>query len=341
MNQPLVLITGGAGFVGINLCRLLLARGYAVRSLDAAPFPYPERRLVDVMRGDVRDSVVVAHAMRDVTAVIHAAAAPADGPVGEIFSTDVAGTWTVLQTAVRNRVPRFVHLSSAAVYGTQAHHLMHEGDPLHGSGPNAEAKIEAEHLCESARLTGSCISILRPTSLLGPGRNGVFARLYQRASRGRSFPLLGAGRKPCQALDIEDACEAIYLCLVMRHDLVNDTFNLAARGFTSARECFQAVLDRAGQGGRVVRLPCAATHAALRLVERVSGSRRYAWLRATEGQESYVSVRHIENKLGFTPRQSSMEALLRDYDRYLRLEGGDVADEGSRLSHADWVNARL
>jgi nucleoside-diphosphate-sugar epimerase len=53
-TKPLVLITGGAGFLGINLCRYLLSRGYAVRTLDIAPFDYPEHKLVEVITGDVR-----------------------------------------------------------------------------------------------------------------------------------------------------------------------------------------------------------------------------------------------------------------------------------------------
>jgi nucleoside-diphosphate-sugar epimerase len=67
MTKPLVLITGGAGFLGINLCRFLLARGYAVRSLDIAPFDHPEHTTVDVMLGDVRDSAVVAQGSRRTT----------------------------------------------------------------------------------------------------------------------------------------------------------------------------------------------------------------------------------------------------------------------------------
>lgn len=321
MSQPRVLITGGAGFVGINLCRFLLARGYSVRSLDAAPFEHAERNFVDVVHGDVRDADVVARAMRGVSAVIHAAVASPSSTSAEVFSTDVAGTWTVLQAALRSRVPRLVFLSSSAVYGVQTHHLMHEGDPLHGTGPHAEAKIEAEHLCTEARLSGSSISILRLTAMTGAGQGGALAKLYQHAFEGHGFLTLGSGRKPYQILDVEDACEAIYRCLVMRQDIVNDTFNLGARAFDSIRESFQSVLDRAGYGGRVIDVPRAPTVAALTLFERLSRSSRYSWIYGTAGQDSYVSVRHIGSKLRFQPRYSGTNALLREYDRYVRLRG--------------------
>ena len=69
------LITGGAGFLGINLARLLLARGHEVASLDLAPFDYPERDRVDIHTGDIRDKDAVARAAAGANVVVHTAAA--------------------------------------------------------------------------------------------------------------------------------------------------------------------------------------------------------------------------------------------------------------------------
>ena len=71
--------------------------------------------------------------------------------------------------------------------------------------------------------------------------------LFDRAARGQHFPMLGSGRQACQVLDVEDVCDAIYLCLVMRAGLVNDTFNLGAADYTAVRDSFQAVLDSDGR----------------------------------------------------------------------------------------------
>lgn len=134
-TRPLVLITGGAGFLGINLCRYLLSRGYAVRSLDIAPFDYPERTVVDPMRGDIRHPPAVARAMQGVEFVVHAAAAlPLSAPE-EIQSTDVHGTAIVLEEASRANVARLVFTSSTSVYGVPDHHPLYEEDPVRGVGP--------------------------------------------------------------------------------------------------------------------------------------------------------------------------------------------------------------
>jgi nucleoside-diphosphate-sugar epimerase len=320
MTRRLVLITGGAGFLGINLCRFLLARGFAVRILDTAPFDYPERASVEVVYGDICDPILVERAMLGVSYVIHAAAAAPSRPKEEIFSTNVTGTWTVLQAALRVRPERFIYLSCAAVYGAQSHHLIRENDPLHGVGAYAESKIEAEHLCESARLSGTCISILRLTSVVGPARHRTFAALYERAFAGKSLPTLGSGRRPSQILDIEDACQAIYQCLSLSTELVNDTFNVGARSFATIRETLQAVLNRAGHGRRVIQIPAAPVARVMSLLEGGAvGSSRYSWVRETAGQDVHLSIRHIGVKLGFQPRCSSAVALSRDYERYVRF----------------------
>lgn len=130
------LITGGAGFLGINLTRFLLARGHAVTTLDIADFGYPDvADRVRVIRGDVRDRATVDRAMADVDVVVHAAAALPLYPREEIFSTDVDGTREVLDSAHTHGVGRVVHISSTAVYGIPDHHPLREDDPLKGVGP--------------------------------------------------------------------------------------------------------------------------------------------------------------------------------------------------------------
>jgi nucleoside-diphosphate-sugar epimerase len=326
MTQPLVLVTGASGFLGGHVCRYLLGRGYAVRSLDSAPCEHPERDSIDVMLGDIRDPVLVGHAMRGVTGVVHAASAAPTQSADEILSTGVAGTWTVLQTALRNHVARFVYVSCSSVYGTQAHHLMHEGDPLLGRAPRAAAKIEAESLCQAARLTGSCVSILRPTRLIGP-EGGSLERLFACARAGRDFRILGRGNQPCQILDVEDLCAAIHSCLIMRADLVNDTFNVGPSAPSTVRASFQSVLDRAGRGNRVLGLAEQPGTAVARLFEHLQRSNWCPWYYDSLCRDNSVSVRHIDRKLDFRPYHSTLAALLRNYDAYNETGGGVLCQD--------------
>ncbi len=314
--RPRYLITGGAGFLGINLCRYLLARNLEVRSLDTAPFQYPERSRVEVIDGDVRDRTAVLRAMHEVDVIVHAAAALPLAAPADILSTAVDGTALLLEAAAAQQVQRFIFISSTAVYGIPDHHPLLETDRLQGVGPYGESKIQAEALCVKARAGGLCTSILRPKSFVGPERLGVFELLYDWAYAGRNFPVLGSGSNRYQLLDVEDLCEAIVLCATATRERAEDTFNVGAAQFGTMRENFQAVLDRAGHGGRVVSLPARPAILILRLLEASGASPLYRWIYETAAQDSFISIDRIVAQLGFHPRYSNRDALIRNYDWY-------------------------
>ncbi len=312
------LVTGGAGFLGINLIRLLLQKGERVVSLDRAPFRFRDvAHRIRVILGDIRDPEVVTQAVSDADVVVHAAAALPLYPRDDIFSTEVEGTRLLLDAVQKAGVERFVFISSTAVYGIPKKHPVCEEDELAGVGPYGEAKIEAERLCLQYRERGLCVPILRPKTFVGPERLGVFAMLYEWASEGRHFPILGKGRNRYQLLDVEDLCEFIYL--VARGDAqpVNDTFNVGAREFTTLREDFQAVLDAAGFGKRVIPIPAGPAVLLLKALEQLRLSPLYQWVYETVDKDSFVSIEKAE-RVGFRPRYSNQQALLRNYRWYLK-----------------------
>lgn len=331
MSGQQVLVTGGAGFLGINLVRYLLARGYQVTSLDIAPFDYPERAQVTVIDGDIRDKAAVDRAVSGVDLVIHTAAAlPLYSPE-DIYSTDIDGLRNVLQASFDHQVERCVHISSTAVYGIPDHHPLREEDRLDGVGPYGEAKVEAEAICQTFREKGLCVPIIRPKSFVGPERLGVFALLYDWAKDGKGFPMLGSGRNRYQLLDVEDLCQAIYLTATLPPEVVNDTFNIGATEFTTMREDYQAVLDYAGHGKRIVPLPAAPAIWTLRLLEKLNLSPLYKWVYETASKDSFVSVEKAQRVLGWQPQFSNKEALIRNYIWY--IENLDKFESQSGVSH--------
>ncbi len=311
------LITGGAGFLGINLARYLLERGHKVRTLDIAPFDYPERSRVDVHTGDIRDKSAVERAMQGVDLVIHTAAALPLYKAADIFSTDIDGTRNVIQAAHERGVERFIHISTTAVYGIPDHHPLLESDRLDGVGPYGEAKVKAEEICASYRERGMCVPILRPKSFIGPERLGIFAMLYDWAKDGKNFPLPGSGKNRYQLLDVEDLCAAIYLCATIDAASANDTFNVGAKIFTTIKADFQAVLDAAGFGKKIISFPAAPMTAALVVLEQLKLSPVYKWAYGTITEDSFVSVEKAERILGFKPQHSNQDALVRNYKWYI------------------------
>jgi len=311
------LVTGGAGFFGINMIRYLLEHGQRVVSLDLLPFDYPEKDQVRAITGDVRRPKDMEQALDGVDIVIHAAMALPLAAPSEILSTGIGGTRTVLQTAMQRGINRVVHISSTAVYGVPDHHPLLETDRLRGVGPYGKAKVEAESICQEFRGKGMVVPILRPKTFVGPDRLGVFAMLCEWAQEGYRFPIIGPGDNPYQLLDVADLCEAAYLAATLPAERANDTFNIGSASFTTLREDFQAVLDRAGHGKKIVGLrPTSAVIFALWTLEKLHLSPLYEWIYRTMAEESYVSTDKAREKLGFTAKYSNKDALIRMYDWY-------------------------
>lgn len=312
------LITGGSGFLGINLIRYLLERGHEVRSLDIVPFDYTDcEDRVEAIAGDIRDAATARRACEGVDVVVHTAAAlPLYSPE-DIRTTDVEGTRRMLEAARAAGVERFVMISSTAVYGIPDHHPLSEDDRLIGVGPYGEAKIAAEAVCLEYRAEGVCVPIIRPKSFIGPERLGVFALFYDWAYTGHGFPMIGSGKNRYQLLDVEDLCEAIYLCCTLGPGVVNDTFNIGAAEFTTMKEDYQAVLDDAGYGKRIKGFPAAPMIWTLRVLEALRLSPLYKWVYETASKDSFVSIEKAQRVLGFAPRYSNKDALLRNYRWYV------------------------
>ncbi|MDQ6693619.1 MAG: NAD-dependent epimerase/dehydratase family protein [Chloroflexota bacterium] len=327
-----VLVTGGSGFLGINLIRYLNQRGHEIVNLDMSDFDYADMKgKITYVGGDIRKRADVEKAMEGADMVVHCAAALPLYTPEDIYTTDVEGTRMVLDVAHKKKIQRVVHISSTAVYGIPDHHPLYENDRLEGVGPYGQAKIQAEMVCLEYRGKGMVVPIIRPKSFIGPERLGVFALFYDWALTGHNFPMIGSGRNRYQLLDVEDLCQAIYLCLTLPAEIANDTFNVGAKKFTTMKKDYQAVLDYAGHGKKIKGFPAEPAIWILRFLEMLHVSPLYKWVYETASKDSFVSIEKAEKTLGWKPQYSNQDALLRNYKWY--VANLDSFAEQSGISH--------
>ena len=315
-----VLVTGGSGFLGINLIRFLRTKGVdEIRVLDIADFDYPEKGepWLKFTLGDVRDIPVVEKVTEGCDVVVHCAAALPLYSERDIYTTEVDGSKNVLNAARKYKLDRHVQISSTAVYGVPKKHPIYETDPMVGVGPYGHAKIEAEEACRAARKEGYCVPIIRPKSFIGPERLGVFALFYDWAYTGHGFPMIGSGNNRYQLMDVEDLCEAIWAAMTYPKDVVDTEFNIGAKDFTTMKEDYQAVLDRAGHGKKIRGTPVAPVVFILRILEALKLSPLYPWVYETASTDSFVSIEKAEKLLDFKPKYSNKDALVRNYEWYV------------------------
>jgi nucleoside-diphosphate-sugar epimerase len=105
--------------------------------------------------------------------------------------------------------------------------------------------------------------------------------------------------------------------LTLPEDVVNDTFNIGAAEFGTMKQDYQAVLDYAGFGKRIVGFPALPAIWGLRVLEALGVSPLYKWVYETASKDSFVSIEKAERKLGFRPKYSNKDALLRNFKWYI------------------------
>lgn len=204
-----VLVTGGGGFLGGAIVRMLVARGERVRTLSRGEHPDLTDLGVYHIRGDIADACTVAHACRGVDAVFHTAAKPGVwGSYADYYRVNVQGTLNVIDACRTNGPARLIHTSSPSV--------VFDGTDMEGVDESAPypTRFEAHYphtkaLAEQAVLKAARdilpAIVLRPHLIWGPGDNHLVPRILARAAKLRR---VGAGSNLVDTIYIDNAASA-------------------------------------------------------------------------------------------------------------------------------------
>lgn len=313
-----VLITGGAGFLGLHLAHRFHQGNHTITSLDIADVhteEYPQSSIF--VKGDVRDVQLVDSIMKDIDVVIHAAAALPLWKKEEIMDINVNGTANILRSSLKNDIKRVIFISSTAVYGVPKKHPIFENDPLHGVGPYGQSKIFAEELCKKYRKKGLNITTIRPKTFIGAHRLGVFEILFDWIKDGKRIPLIGKGNNRYQLLDVDDLVEAIYLFTTKKlTPLFNGEFNIGALSFGSIKDDLEAMFKEVHSSSHILPLPAWPIKQALRIFEKLKLSPLYQWVYETADKDSFVSIDKLTKTLNWKPKYSNTQALVKAYMWY-------------------------
>jgi dTDP-glucose 4,6-dehydratase len=331
-----VLLTGGAGFIGCNHVRLLLAEDpklrvvvldaltYAgnPRNLDGLEAAYPGR--FRFVRGDVCDEAAVAALFREesVDTVVHFAAEShvdrsIDGPA-EFLRTNIMGTYTLLQEARRHWEKRtdvrFHHISTDEVFGSLgATGAFTETTPYDPSSPYSASKAAADHLVRAwERTFGLRVSLTNCSNNYGPYQfpEKLIPLVVMNALEDKPLPVYGDGMNVRDWLFVEDHCRAIDL--VVRRGEPGACYNIGGRCEQPNLEVVRRICDlvdemapRPGKGSRRELITF--------VTDRPGHDRRYA-----------IDPARIERDLGFRPREDFAGGLRKTVRWY--------------LDHREWVD---
>jgi 2-alkyl-3-oxoalkanoate reductase len=205
------LVTGGGGFLGKAIIKSLLAKQVEVHSIARQDYPELRKLGVTTFRGDIANQEQLDQAAQGCDVVFHVAAkAGVWGSYASYFESNVLGTYQVIQTCLRLRIPKLVYTSTPSV--------IHAGSDVCGADESLpypdhfeafypQTKAIAERAVLEVNQPALATVALRPHLIWGPGDQHLIPRLVARAKQGR-LRLVGNGENKIDSVYIDNAVAA-------------------------------------------------------------------------------------------------------------------------------------
>jgi nucleoside-diphosphate-sugar epimerase len=311
------LITGGSGFVGIELVRRILDQGGEVRIFDLNP---PEAAdvedRVEFVRGDVRDRAALARAARGCDQFFHLAAMVPLTRAGRGFDeVNVGGVENAVNACIEAGIGHLVHLSSSAIYGVPVELPVSESTPPAPFGLYGPAKLAGERVAMSARERGLRVAIIRPRTVIGPGRLGIFDLLFEWIVAGTPLFMLGSADKRFQLLSNRDLSRAMLAAAQLRAD---GEYNVGSDQYTTLRQDLNQLASSVDSPSRVLSIPAWLARPALQLLDWLRLSPLVDWHYKTIDKEFWFDNVRPKAELDWSPLDSNTEMLGQALEWYVQ-----------------------
>ena len=310
--KRLALVTGGSGFFGEILVHCLVRNGWEVRNFDLNLNLNMETNAQ--VLGDINDKNKCFEAVSQVDTVFHnIAQVPLSKNSREFEQVNTQGTKNILEAASKSGVKNFIYTSSSAVYGLPADLPVTnktQKKPLEIYG---ETKLNGEVLCQEYIGTGMVIKIVRPRTILGAGRLGIFSILNDWIASGIDIYLIGQGNGPYQFVHANDLAEGI----VRIADIPGyREFNLGALEFKDFKSELSHLCDYAGSNSKVRILPEIPSRVILKVLSKFNLLPFAPYQLSMYGKSFYFDSSSDWKEIGYKPTYSNMNCFTEAYDWY-------------------------
>lgn len=327
------LVTGSSGFFGRQTIAELQSRGARIIGVDIVEEP---TGLTDYEfhKIDTRDTESLLPLMKRASVVHnHAALVPLTRAYNDFYSVNVEGARSVAAAAKKGNVEMFLHTSSSAVFGKTYDRAIDVNTPKKPIEPYGRSKLLGEMAVEQELIDSDTqLAIIRPRTILGGERGGIFELFFSWISRGKAVFTVGNGENRFQFIHAKDLLDAYFLILETRSA---GQFNVGTNRFGTFRDAIQHLINFAGSNSRIVSLPVWATVSSLAALEWLKLSPLAPWHYRTLHFPFFYDTRPLE-EIGWHPKFSNNEMFESTYTEH--LQGSTLGVSASASPHRKALN---
>lgn len=306
------LVTGGSGYFGSVMVGALRARGHTVRVFDLIDSPTRPAE-VEWAKGDVRSAADVRRALDGVEVVHHNIAVVPIAKDPDLFSSvNKDGTRILLEESHRVGVRKLVNVSSSAIFGApDVLPVTEETVPTPGE-LYGQSKLDGERLCLDQDKV-DC-TIIRPRTIIGPGRLGIMQIMFEWIRSGRNVPVFDQGASRYQFVHGDDLADA---CILASERAGKDVFNIGAEQFGTLRETLEGLCAHAGTGSKVTSIPAWIAVPPLKVASTLGLSPLGPYHTLMYAKSLWFDVSKAKRVLGWSAKHDNIGAFRDNYDWYL------------------------
>ena len=318
------IVTGGSGYLGSALINHLLSKSLNIKNFDKV-----NNKNINVQfeKGDITNLERLLEVTKNIDIIYHCVAkVPITKNKKDFKSVNLTGTENILKAALHNKVKKVIYISSSAVFGIPKKTPILEDDERKPIEAYGTSKKDGEDLCFKYMEQGLDITIIRPRTILGSDRLGIFSILFDWISENKNVPVMNNGQNLYQFIDIRDLNEAIYKSSLLKG---SNVFNIGAEKFSTIFNILSSCIVNANSKSKIKNIDNNFLFKMANIISKTNLIPLQDYHFKVYGKSVFFDITKSKTVLNWSPKFSNNESIINSYQNFINKKNNRMFDKYS------------